>query len=298
MDTATQVKAYRDCIANLVGLPTLPTIAMEIQQIMRDDQLSVAQTVPILEQDPSLAMKILKVANSAFYGMDRPIESLRQAVVILGMRELAGIALGFSVLKALSQGSNDQVINWKRFWEHSIAVAHLTELLDDELGIHSEHSPYSLGLLHDIGKLVLHRLDGALYEETRLLAHSETLQGYDAERRMFGLTHMEAGRIIAEKWGLSTAIQETIQQHHDPESIETEDVRIVAAMVNLADYIANLNGMNFELKQLRVDDWVPAGWKVLQQVSFQAKNHSFDEFLLDMDEHWSAIREMVRLLEM
>ncbi len=295
----TTAALYRDQIQALVGLPTLPTIAMEIQQIMRDDQLSVSQTVPILEQDPSLALKILRVANSAYYGLKEPVESLRHAVVVLGMRELAGVALGFSILKVMSrEEENLHGLSWKRFWEHSIAVAHLTEFLDTKLGIHSLHSAYSLGLLHDIGKLVLFRLDSGLYREVReLYLGSEGMSDGEAERCLFGIDHAEAGALLAEQWGLPEAIQISLRYHHVPDQVEDPDHRKVAALVNLADYVADVRGMHFDTRMLRHAEEVPTGWELLGEEHPQLRTRGFEEFLLDMDQHWGTIREMISLLD-
>lgn len=289
---------YKEQIQSLIGLPTLPTIALEIQNIMREDKLSVVQTVPVIEQDPSLAMKILKVANSAFYGMSQKVNSLRQAVVIIGMRELAGIVLGFSVLKSMTNSGNNSAVNWKNFWEHSVAVGHIAELLDEELGIRFSESPYSLGLLHDIGKLVLHRLEPVKYEEAYNLSMSEQISMIQAESIIFGITHQQAGMWISEKWGLSGFIQTVNGYHHNPETIEDEDLCLAASLVQLADYITNSIRMNFGYRKLRTSDDIPEAWKLLQARSLRAQNTDFNEFLLDLESHWGAVREMVKLLKM
>ncbi|MEA3285981.1 MAG: HDOD domain-containing protein [Candidatus Marinimicrobia bacterium] len=293
-----RAKYYQDKIQSLVGLPTLPTIALEIQSIMREDKLSVIQTVPIIEQDPSLALKILKVANSAYYGMSRKVNSLRQAVVIIGMRELAGIVLGFSVLKSMTQPGAETSINWKKFWEHSVAVGHIAELLDEELGIHFSESPYSLGLLHDVGQLVLFRLDQSKFEEAYHLSLSERISMIQAEARVFGITHQQAGQWIAKRWGLSEYIQSVNGHHHDLAAIEDVELRIAGSLVQLANYIANNIRLNFGHRQLRTEDDTPEAWEMIQIRSTRARDSDFNTFLLDLEEHWSAVRDMVKLLNM
>ncbi len=293
-----KVKFYQDRIRSLVGLPTLPTIALEIQNIMREDKLSVIQTVPIIEQDPSLALKILKVANSAYYGMSTKVNSLRQAVVIIGMRELAGIVLGFSILKSMTQSGTETSLDWKQFWEHSIAVGHITELLDEELGTHFEESPYSLGLLHDIGQLVLFRLEPAKFEEAFKLSMSESISMIQSEARIFGVTHQQTGRWIAERWGLSQHVQIVTGHHHNLANIEDGELRLAGSLVQLANYIANNIRLNFGYRQLRTGDDIPEAWEMIQLRSVRAQNTNFNDFLLDLDEHWGAVREMVKLLNM
>ncbi len=294
----SKAQFYKTQIQSLVGLPTLPTIAIEIQNIMREDKLSVVQTVPIIEQDPSLAMKILKVANSAYYGMKRKVNSLRQAVVIIGMRELAGIVLGFSVLKSMSRPGEKSSIDWGKFWEHSVAVGHIAELLNDELGTHFKESTYSLGLLHDIGQLVLFRLDPLKFEEAHSLSLNEGMSMIQAEARTFGITHQQAGQWISERWGLSEYVQTVNGNHHNLSSITDGELRLAGSLVQLANYIANSIRMNFGYRRLRTEDDIPEAWEMIQVRSMRAQEIEFNDFLLDLEEHWQAVRDMVKLLNM
>lgn len=293
-----KAKYYQDKIKSLIGLPTLPTIAIEIQNIMREDKLSVVQTIPVIEQDPSLALKILKVANSAYYGMNQKVNSLRQAVVIIGMRELAGIVLGFSVLKSMTNPSDNSGINWKKFWEHSVAVGHVSELLNEELGIHFEESPYSLGLLHDIGKLVLYRLEPEMYSAVYTMSAEENISIIQAEAKIFGITHQQAGQWIAERWGLSEYVQAVAGSHHNLAALDDVDLRLAASLVQLANYITNNIRMNFGYRKLRTADDIPEAWELIQVRSIRAQETDFNDFLLELDEHWGAVRDMVKLLNM
>jgi len=287
---------YRSRIQSLVGLPTLPTIAIEIQKIMREDRLSVVQTVPVIEQDPALAMKILKVANSAYYGIVDKINSLRQAVVIIGMRELAGIVLGFSLMKSMAHSKQDSSVNWKSFWEHSVAVGHISELLNEELAVGINESLYSMGLLHDIGKLVLFKLDPAKYEECYKISLQERITLQEAELRLFEITHQQAGTWIAKRWGLSKSIQEVTAHHHNLSHIEQNNMQITCGLVQLANCVASRIRMNFGYRSLASNGEQPEAWDVIQIRSLKAQATSYLDFVHDLDEHWASIREMVKLL--
>ena len=291
-------ETYKAKIRALIGLPTLPTIALEIQNIMREDKLSVIQTVPVIEQDPSLAMKILKVANSAYYGLDSKVDSLRRAVVIIGMRELAGIVLGFSILKSMSDKQEGAEVEWKKYWEHCIAVGHIAELLDEELGIRSGESVYSLGLLHDIGKLVMYRLEPEKYMEAYQLSLKEQVSLLQAEETLFGINHQEAGNWISERWGLSKSVQAVNAYHHDFSALQDANLRPQVALVQLANYIAGNIRMNFGYRPLRTHGEVPEAWEFLKLRSPRIQNLEFDDFLQDLEGHWGAVREMVKLLNM
>jgi len=230
--------------------------------------------------------------------METKVNSLRRAVVIIGMRELAGIVLGFSVLKSMSGPEDHSSKDWKRFWEHCIAVGHIAELLDEELGTRFGESPYSLGLLHDIGKLVMFKLDPEKYMEAYNRSLLEKIPLLEAEESVFGITHQDAGKWITEKWGLSHFVQAVNGYHHDLDAIADQDLKPMVALVQLANEISGGIRMNFGYRILRTSDDVPHAWEVLRSRSKRATDTTYDEFLLDLEGHWGAVREMVKLLNM
>lgn len=253
---------YREQISSLVGLPTLPEVALELQQVVRADNLSVGQIVPIINRDPSLAVKILKTANSAFYAMQKEIESLHQAVIVIGFKELIVIALVFSVAKTLGSDRESDVIDRRKLWKHSAATAYIATELRKELRLSRSESVHALGLLHDIGHLVLRSLDGKLYEECYEIASNDQADMYQVERDIFGIDHMEAGMLIVEKWNLPQAIKYDIGFHHEPEQAP-EDLHDVVSLNSLANDISKYKGMAFA----QHDDMPPlnesVGWTLL-----------------------------------
>jgi HD-like signal output (HDOD) protein len=193
---------YRQKVFALINLPTLPVIATEILRIIHEDKLSVNQMLPIIERDPPLAMKILKFANSSYYGLQEKVRSLRHAMVVIGMRQLSELSMAFSVLKNFRSRRWSANLPWKSFWEHSAACGHIAQLLVEMLNIRVVNSPYSLGLLHDIGKLVMYRVNSwnilmptiLPLERNNVLATSlkgsnrtDPCRGWNVDRRTLGI---------------------------------------------------------------------------------------------------------------
>ena len=287
---------YRDQINSLTAIPSLPVIASELMQITHDDNYSVQQMLPLIEKDPPLAMKILKIANSAYYGMQRKVESLRHALVIIGMKQLGDLSLGFSVMKTLSNDHNNQVLDWDKLWEHSAGVGHIAQMLQDHLDIQTGSSPYALGLLHDVGKIILYRLEPAKYAEVVEYALDHNTSTEEAEQLILGVNHMTVGAWVAEKWQLPQSIHDAIKFHHDPSGVENADIRITTALIQMANIVANLNSISFGKSFQRSIPREESGWLILREVSPKLADLDFERFVMGIEDEVDAIRDMVTLL--
>ncbi|RMF06381.1 MAG: HDOD domain-containing protein [Candidatus Neomarinimicrobiota bacterium] len=287
---------FMEKIESMVGLPTLPIIASQLQQVLRDNNLSIGQMIPIISKDPSLAMKILKTANSAYYGLKFKVESLRQAIVIIGMQELTVLALVFSVAKTIDRDQFSP-ISWKRFWEHSAATAHIADQLNKKYRLGFPNSAFSIGLLHDIGKLILYLLDGDLYEEAIKLAQSSSYSSVDAENELFGLSHIEAGQLIMEKWNLPDTLQFGAACHHHPQIAPEEEYKRLAALIQTADLLSNAKGLNFGTSPLSTLPENVDGWQLLQVHYPELSATSIDVVLADLDDQMEEIKKTISLIE-
>ncbi len=288
---------YRDKIQSLTNLPTLPIIATEILRITREDKLSVNQILPIIEKDPPLTMKVLRIANSAYYGLRREIKSIRHAIVVIGLRELSNIAVSFSLIKELSIDFEGYHFQWKEFWKHSVACGYVAQSLAEELEFPTLSNVYILGLLHDIGKLVLYRIEPELYIESLENASRKQCSIYLAEQEVFGITHSDIGKWTAEKWRMSEEIINTIGFHHNPDQVQNSEFKICVSLIQVADMVCNFYNMNFGTEYIPSNPPEEAGWKILQDVFKDMKGIEFEEFIKGIENELKTIREMVNLLQ-
>jgi len=290
---------YREEVYSLTKLPTIPAIATEILQVTREDNLSVSQIIPIIKRDPPLALKILKIANSAYYGLRDRVETLQRAIVVIGMEELSHLVLSFTVLKLLlSRDISDQWIEWRELWEHSAACGHIAQLLDKRLGLRIHSSPYSLGLLHDVGKLVLYRLDPDKYIDAVKLAEVKQITSSESEYEVFGVTHTDVGKWLAEKWELPEAIIYSIGYHHNPETVPKGEYQASTALIQISDLVCNFKSFRFGTSFVRSIPREEAGWKILQAENEGLKDMDFERFVLEIDDDIDTIRKMVELTRM
>ena len=136
------------------NLPTLPVIAMQLFSLI-EEEASMKKIAKVISSDPSLTTKVLKISNSAFYGVRKKIDTLERALVILGINEINNIVHGISFFKLFPQKNILNRFDMVKFWEHSLMVAHTARILARKLDIRTHGEEYTSGLIHDIGKLII-----------------------------------------------------------------------------------------------------------------------------------------------
>jgi putative nucleotidyltransferase with HDIG domain len=190
----------------------------------------------IISHDPALTSKILKAANSAYYGFPQKIDTLERAVALLGFNMVRSLALSIGVMHSLPSGIGASRFSEEGLWTHSLAVAKAMERLgrDIQPGHRRDHN-FVIGLLHDIGKVVLI----VFFKETFLQAlkeaqHPETALLHVAEQRVFGFDHGEVGAMLLARWKIPPVITGPIAVHHGTDFPENTDEKDVA-LLRLAD---------------------------------------------------------------
>jgi putative nucleotidyltransferase with HDIG domain len=212
---------------HLVNLPSLPTLLMEALQYTDDNQ-DLTAFADKISQDPPMVVRILRIANSPFYGMSREISSLRQAIVLLGLNRVRYMLLGVCFSNILPVRHKD--FDYPLFWHHSMAVADCARQLAVYTGI-GQDIAFTAGLLHDIGVLLIVLLFPDDFSRISNEPHPNRIE---TERLIMGFDHVEIGSKAAKHWNLPVAIQEAIEQHETPPTPES------ALSPGLLIYAANL----------------------------------------------------------
>ncbi len=222
---------------NVEHLFTLPSISRQIMNVSDDPLLSASKMAKIIEKDPVLTSKILKVVNSAFYGFPRKIESVEHAVVILGNDEVVNLAFSIAISRIVRDVSPAKA---QALWEHSLQVAFLSHWLAPRIGHERKDLVYTVGLLHDLGKIVF--LQGG--DTLENLDDISTIEDLAEEESSTGLSHAEMGAYVAERWNLPEGIVDGIHFHHVPMLSSRLPVAIT---VHLADCIAHLGYIDMDM---------------------------------------------------
>jgi len=219
--------------------PDLPALPAATLAVMRESQAATSTAHSVaryLSQDQALTARVLRLANSAFYGMQRRIASPDEAVIILGMRAVRNLAMIASTYHWMDKPLRGYALEPHEFWEHSLSVAVASQVLAQNVSPGSSDLAFTCGLLHDLGKVAL-----SAWLENRAVTLSSVAAKLDlttdqAERRVLGFDHQEVGGRLAEKWNLPKVIVDAITFHHSPSECPAECQMV--DVVHIADYLA------------------------------------------------------------
>ena len=205
----------KDIIANL-SIPTLPEVVGRIQELMDDPKSGTREIGSLVEEDAPLAAKVLRVANSSFYGLMNTCTSTAQATTVLGVRVLRNIVAQVSVMQTFEHLEVKWGPSVGEIWRHATRAAKMSSFIADRARGMRLDAPecYACGLLHDIGKVVMLDTLGSEYMDTLMAVDAADRPSHVVEKEVFGLDHTEVGATVARTWGLPKVMANAIEHHH------------------------------------------------------------------------------------
>jgi putative nucleotidyltransferase with HDIG domain len=204
----------------LEGLDSISSSAQTMEKIIRDD--------------PVLTAKMLRIANSPYYGLRREVSSIARAVVILGFVEVRRIVIGLSLTGIFSNDLGFDEFDTKSIWLHSIGVAKVSNMLAEDIDALDADELFTAGMIHDLGRFLLCLYFSSELREILELRKKKQISLFDAEEQ-YGLAHTELGAYLAKRWSLSEMLMDVIRYHHRPNSAGPNT--LAASVVFLADEI-------------------------------------------------------------
>jgi putative nucleotidyltransferase with HDIG domain len=227
-------------IGGITNLPTPPLVLDQINRTVSDPNASAYDVASILSEDPAMSVKVLRLCNSAWYGLQHQVSSIKQAVVIMGMEAIRSTVLSTAVFDMFKKGANDPKFQAK-FWRHSLATATCMRLLVRTMSgqwITKSELAFSAGLLHDIGRLVMSSFLPDDFQTVGKFQEENSVTMLKAEETVLDYTHSDVGALLAQKWNLPAQLRAAIQFHHYPQ-LSDEDIGLVH-LTHLADYLAHV----------------------------------------------------------
>ncbi len=228
MSPSTKVDLRRR-IEQVGELPTLPHVVQKLASMIGRPNVSAEEIGTLIEKDQVLSAKVLRLANSPFYGFPSRIASVAHAVVVLGLSVVKGLTLcatAFDMMK--NAGMND-------LWRHSLGVAMTAHILGAKAGMKNPEEVFVGGLLHDIGKVVLYVKWPDVGQQITAAAKDSSQSRIDTERELFDVTHADVGGWLAIAWHLPTSLREPILHHHLPSA--AQEAKLQTAIVHVADVL-------------------------------------------------------------
>lgn len=230
------VKVKNIIIDKVKGLPTLPGMIHKVLALVQDEDTSARTLGNLIAYDQAISSRLLKVANSAYYGFMRGIATVQHAIVILGFKEVKSLTLGITVFNTINKTNKESSIIHEELWMHSIGCALAGQIIcKKEPGVDAE-TIFTAALLHDIGKLVL---DNYFTQEYGKVLEKVQLNGIsmvEAEEEVMGFTHADVGGFLCDRWKFPPMLVSPIRFHHQLEKVDAGHMQITS-VIHLADIL-------------------------------------------------------------
>jgi len=237
-DKIVNPERIRKVAQSVIGLPTLPTVVSKMLRMIDSRRASADTLARLISTDQALTAKLLKLANSAYYGYSREISTVNMAVVVLGFNTVKDMGLWLSVFDAF-KNSNSGAAGFDpvKFWEHSAGCGVASRMLAKSTGSRYSGEAFVAGLLHDMGKMILNQYFAPELAEVHKLTLGGEMDLNTAELEVLGVCHGQVGAWLAEKWNLPAIISDTVKHHHDPWNAEVDPTFV--AHVTVADALCH-----------------------------------------------------------
>ncbi len=223
-------------LTNVINLPVIPKVMFDTIKLLDNQYTTASELNKIISKDQALLTKILTIANSPLYGLQRKVTTIEYAILVLGYRELKNIISALSVAEAFKNMS-DKYLNSKEFMLHSYLTGTACKKFASDVGFNNSGEAFIAGFLHDIGISIVHRYLHSSYISIVEMVETKGITYRDAELEILGMTHEQTGYYLLDRWNFPKEISEPILSHHQPGGPGSSPV--LGAVVNLADYITN-----------------------------------------------------------
>jgi len=218
-------------------LPSLPDIYQRFSEKLQDPTAAATDFSLIIESDPALALRLLRIANSAYYSFSAKITEIPRAITVVGLQELQSMILAVSVVKLFSH-LPDQLMNMRKFWKNSIRCGVLARVLGATIHQKPKSSLFTAGLLLDIGSLLIYMRIPEVAKKILVELNRQQKNQCEIETKILGFDHARVGAVLIEYWKLPTYLQEMVATHHRPALAKdhTADAVLLHQAHQLVDY--------------------------------------------------------------
>lgn len=279
-------------VRELQNLPAMPTVITSLSECLSVNaaEVDLARITELISYDKSLAAQCLRVANSALFARRSAVDSVKAAVLSLGVARVRDIVYSCALPKTMAGAQGG--IEPMTFWRHALGTALVAQHLAQNLCIPNADRFYLAGLLHDIGILVNALLFRSEFPRVFLQAEKREAPLYEMEKEILGFTHCDSGRVLADFWKLPPDISATIESHHEP-AFSEPDLEMIC-VVHLADLLCRLRGLGYGYYEARQFDLSsePA-WHVLEKHYPAIDSLDLARFTLELDEYAARVQDLV-----
>ena len=231
-----------DIISGIDTLTPIPPVAAQIMALAEDENSSMSDISDLIIHDPSITASLLKICNSAYFGLARKVESVRDAITLLGLDQIVELVLLNTTAENFKDEPDGYGLGEGELWHHAVLSAHVAKVLAENYGVaNKKHLIFTAALLKDIGKLIMGRYVAFSYEKINILVESKGYSFNEAEKKVIGMNHEELGGVVGQRWRFGKKLIYIIRNHHMSEEASRNDVE--TALVYLADIVCMMMGV-------------------------------------------------------
>ncbi len=230
-----------DIISAIDTLKPIPPVAAQIMALAEDENSSMSDIADLIIHDPSITASILKICNAAYFGLSRRVDSVRDAIVLLGLDEIIELVLLNVTAENFRDEPDGYGLGEGELWKHAVLSAYTAKTLAENYGFEDQkHLIFTGALLKDIGKLIIGRFVAFSFEKINILVQSKGYSFNEAEKEVIGINHEELGARVGQKWRFGDQLIYIIRHHHMTDESARKDPQ--TALVYLADMICMMLG--------------------------------------------------------
>lgn len=278
-----------DIINGIDSLNPIPPVATQIMALAEDENSSTSDIADLIMHDPSITASLLKICNSAFFGLPCKVGSVRDAITLLGLDQIVELVLLNGTAENFKDEPDGYGLGEGELWHHAVLSAYVAKVLAENHGMaEKKHMIFTAGLLKDIGKIIMGRFVAFSYEKINILVHSKGYSFNEAEKEIIGMNHEELGAQVGEKWRFSDKLIHIIRNHHMTDESCRNDPE--TALVYLADIVCMMIGFGTSLDGLAYRFY----GEVLERMNLTEKD--LQRVVFDTGEHRQKIEKLLNLV--
>jgi putative nucleotidyltransferase with HDIG domain len=266
-------------------IKSLPTSAIKLMQMTESETSSGEDLAKVIGMDQGLTAKVIRLVNSPFYGLTTKVASVKHAVALLGFQCIRNIALSTELSKSMNKAFDGYLMNKGELWRHGVAVASIASRIAKKKDRTLVDTAFTAGMVHDLGRILLSRFLLSSFNKVKDLVRTENIAFNEAEKRVFGMDHAEAGGKLAKKWGFPADLVDAIKCHHEPG--KSLHGKTLAAIIHVADIIAincgigvGGDGLSYELEESAL-------------AALHINETELDQYILDLQAGMKDIEDFV-----
>ena len=268
-----------------VEIATLPEVTMRIIQVVQDSRSTAHDLHRIVSNDPALSSRVLRVVNSAFYGLPGQIGSIDRAIMLLGLNAVKNIAIAASLAKMFKNIAPCDDLTGKDLWTHSVAVGAANKMITTALGLALPDEAFLAGLIHDIGLVVELQAENSNIPEI-VQRTKAGISFIKAEESVLGASHQEIGQILTQRWKFPRSFQYVTGYHHRPRELAQEN-RLLAVVTHISDVLCSQQGLGVSIT---VNAQEP-DLDLVQEIGLPADR--IEEISANLEEELETVRELI-----